>query len=128
MPDPAPRILIVDDDAEIVQSLRLALEANGFEVLVARDGNQGLALTVREQPDLLILDMMMPKRSGILVLEKLNRSDDPKPPIIMMTANEGNRHQAYAESLGVSDYLHKPFPMDRMIASVRKLLEPADEA
>ena len=59
----AKRVLIVDDDAEIVQSLRVALEANGFEVLVARDGNQGLALVVREQPDLLLLDMMMPKRS-----------------------------------------------------------------
>ncbi|MEO1498705.1 MAG: response regulator transcription factor [Planctomycetota bacterium] len=116
------RVLIVDDDAEIVQSLRVALEANGFEVLVARDGNQGLALVVREQPDLLLLDMMMPKRSGILVLEKLSRSDDPAPPIIMMTANEGNRHKAYAETLGVSDYLHKPFPMDRMIDAVKKQL------
>src|SRR6478752_9649329 len=54
------RILLVDDDAEIVESLRLALEANGYTVLVARDGNQGLALSERENPDLVILDMMMP--------------------------------------------------------------------
>ncbi len=117
------RILIVDDDSDIIESLKLALEANDFEVLVARDGNQGLALMVREAPDLLILDMMMPKRSGILVLEKLSRSGDDLPPIIMMTGNEGTRHQEYAESLGVSDYLHKPFPMDRMIESVKRLIQ-----
>lgn len=121
----AKRVLIVDDDAEIVHSLRAALEANGYEVLVARDGNQGLALVVREQPDLLLLDMMMPKRSGILVLEKLARSEEPAPPIIMMTANEGNRHKAYAETLGVADYLHKPFPMDRMIEAVQQQLSEA---
>ena len=119
------RILIVDDDADIIESLRLALEANGFDVLVARDGNQGLALLVREQPDLVILDMMMPKRSGILVLEKMNRGEDPLPPTIMMTGNEGARHQEYAEMLGVSDYIHKPFPMDRMIQSVKRLLAEA---
>jgi len=67
------RILLVDDDAEIIESLRLALEAHGYEVLIARDGNQGLALIEREAPDLVILDMMMPKRSGFLVLERLKR-------------------------------------------------------
>ncbi|TWT48722.1 response regulator transcription factor [Botrimarina hoheduenensis] len=122
MADSPKRILIVDDDGEIIQALRIALESNGYEVLVARDGNQGLALTVREQPDLLLLDMMMPKRSGILVLEKLSRSEEAHPPIIMMTANEGNRHKAYAQTLGVVDYLHKPFPMDRMIDAVRRVL------
>lgn len=122
--DTAPkRILIVDDDADIIESVKLALEANDFEVIIARDGNQGLALMIRESPDLLILDMMMPKRSGILVLEKLNRSGDAMPPIIMMTGNEGTRHQEYAESLGVSVYLHKPFPMDRMIENVKQLLK-----
>src|SRR5258705_4756503 len=67
------RILLVDDDAEIVESLRLALEANGYNVLVARDGNQGLALSEREHPDLVILDMMLPKRSGFLVPDTMRR-------------------------------------------------------
>lgn len=115
------RILLVDDDAEIIESLRLALEANGYEVLVARDGNQGLALTERETPDLVILDMMMPKRSGFLVLERLRRTEGDSPPVIMITANEGNRHKAYAEMLGVDDYIRKPFPMDRLIESVKRL-------
>lgn len=118
----AKRVLLVDDDAEIIESLRLALEANGYEVLVARDGNQGLALTEREEPDLVILDMMMPKRSGFLVLERLRRTREDGPPVIMITANEGNRHKAYAEMLGVDDYLRKPFPMDKLIASVKRLL------
>jgi DNA-binding response OmpR family regulator len=108
------RILLVDDDAEIIESLRLALEANGYEILVARDGNQGLALVEREDPDLVVLDMMMPKRSGFLVLERLKRKRDGQQRIIMITANEGSRHKAYAEMLGVDDYLRKPFPMDRL--------------
>lgn len=116
------RILLVDDDAEIIESLRLALEAKGYTVMVARDGNQGLAITEREDPDLVILDMMMPKRSGFLVLEKLRRTRETPPRIIMITANEGSRHKAYAEMLGVDDYLRKPFPMDRLLASVERLI------
>jgi DNA-binding response OmpR family regulator len=116
------RVLLVDDDAEIIESLRLALEANGYEVLVARDGNQGLALTERENPDLVILDMMMPKRSGFLVLERLRRTQEVSPPVIMITANEGNRHKAYAEMLGVDEYLRKPFPMDKLLESVKRLV------
>ncbi len=116
------RILLVDDDAEIIESLRLSLEANGYTVLVARDGNQGLALSERENPDLVILDMMMPKRSGFLVLEKMRRTRETPLRVIMITANEGMRHKAYAEMLGVDDYIRKPFPMDRLIESVQRLI------
>jgi DNA-binding response OmpR family regulator len=116
------RILLVDDDAEIVESLRLALESNGYTVLIARDGNQGLALSERENPDLVILDMMMPKRSGFLVLEKMRRTRETPLRVIMITANEGSRHKAYAEMLGVDDYIRKPFPMDRLIESVARLI------
>ena len=116
------RILLVDDDREIVEAMRIALEAAGYEVLVARDGNQGLAMAEREDPDLVILDMMMPKRSGFLVLEKLRRTRSVPVRIIMMTANEGSRHKAYAEMLGVDDYIRKPFAMERLMDSVRRLL------
>lgn len=118
-----PKVLLVDDDGEIVEAMRYALEANGFEVSVARDGNQGLALTETIQPDLLVLDMMMPKRSGFLVLEALRRNGQDKVKVIMITANEGNRHKAYAEMLGVNDYLRKPFPMDKLIESAKRLLQ-----
>ncbi len=116
------RILLVDDDQEIVESMRIALEASGYEIVVARDGNQGLALAEREDPDLVILDMMMPKRSGFLVLEKLRRTRPIPLRIIMITANEGSRHKAYAEMLGVDDYIRKPFAMDRLLESVGRLL------
>jgi len=116
------RILLVDDDAEIVESMRFALESKGYQVLVARDGNQGLAMAEREDPDLVILDMMMPKRSGFLVLEKLRRTRPVPTRVIMVTANEGGRHKAYAEMLGVDDYIRKPFAIDRLVDSVRRLL------
>lgn len=118
----ATKILIVDDDIEIIESVRYALEGEGYEVVIARDGNQGLALAEKENPDLMILDMMMPKRSGFLVLEKLRRVSDKTLPVIMITGNEGSRHKAYAELLGVSDYIRKPFPMDRLLKAVRDLL------
>jgi DNA-binding response OmpR family regulator len=119
------RILIVDDDYEIIDALRYALEAKGFEVMIARDGNQGLAMAEREVPDLVILDMMMPKRSGFLVLEKLRRTHAVPIRVIMITANEGSRHKAYAEMLGVDDYIRKPFAMDRLVDSVARLLAEA---
>ncbi len=116
------RILVVDDDYEIIDALRYALEAKGFDVMIARDGNQGLAMAERDDPDLVILDMMMPKRSGFLVLEKLRRTHAVPIRVIMITANEGSRHKAYAEMLGVDDYIRKPFAMDRLVDSVARLL------
>ena len=115
-------ILIVDDDPEIVESVKIALQSEGYTVFYARDGNQGLELAERENPDLIILDMMMPKRSGFLVLEKLRRTRRVPIRIIMVTANEGNRHKSYAETLGVDDYIRKPFAMDRLLDSVNRLL------
>ena len=115
------RILLVDDDAEIVEAIQYALGKN-YEVLVARDGNEGLALSERENPDLVILDMMMPKRSGFLVLEKLRSSHSVPVRVIMITANEGSRHKSYAEMLGVDDYIRKPFSMDRLLDSVERLI------
>jgi DNA-binding response OmpR family regulator len=119
--DTKKRILIVDDDPEVIDSVRYALQGAGYDVAVARDGNQGLAMAETQTPDLLILDMMMPKRSGFLVLEKI-RQGETTIPIIMITANEGSRHKAYAEMLGVNDYIRKPFAMDRLIDSVNKLI------
>ncbi len=119
----AKTILIIDDDPEIVESVRIALQSEGYNVFFARDGNQGLTLAERENPDLIILDMMMPKRSGFLVLEKLRRTRRVPVRIIMVTANEGNRHKTYAETLGVDDYIRKPFAMDRLLDSVNRLLE-----
>lgn len=117
------KILIIDDDMEIIQTVSFALQSLGYHVVVAHDGNQGIALSESESPDLIILDMMMPKRSGFMVLESLRRNHEDPVPVIMVTGNDGNRHQAYAELLGVSDYIHKPFVMDRLLKAVQKLIQ-----
>ena len=118
---PAKTILIVDDDKDLVQSLRLVLEGLGYRVVSAVDGAAGLSVAEKERPHLVIVDMMMPKKSGFLVLEGLKSKGPASPKVIMMTANEGSRHKAYAEMLGVDDYLRKPFAMDKFLASVQRL-------
>ena len=118
----AKRVLLVDDDPDIVDSMRALLESSGYEVLTASDGNAGLAVAEQEQPDLIVLDMMLPKRSGFLVLEKLKRGKG-SCPIIMITGNEGVRHQTYAETLGVDEYMRKPFRMERLLERIEELLK-----
>jgi DNA-binding response OmpR family regulator len=120
-------ILLVDDNPEVVSVLRLLLERRGYRVVAAADGNAGLAAAEREAPDLVIVDMMMPLKSGFLVLEKLKGR--PKAlPVIMITANEGSRHKAYAEALGADDYLQKPFANERLLESVERLCPLGGEA
>src|SRR3954454_16163812 len=126
MPPATPKtILLVDDDSEIIESMRTVLETRGYRILVARDGNAGLSVAERENPDLIVLDMMMPKKSGFLVLEKLKGRPGGLIPTIMITGNEGSRHRAYAEFLGVKDYIRKPFAMEKLVKSVEKILEGA---
>src|SRR3954471_22178710 len=117
-------VLLVDDDADIVDSMRALLENRGYRVLVARDGNAGLTVAEREGPDLIVLDMMMPKKSGFLVLEKLKGRPGGLIPTIMITGNEGSRHRAYAEMLGVRDYIRKPFAMEKLVKAIEKILDP----
>src|SRR5437763_5953973 len=120
-------ILIVDDDTELVEGLRLVLERQGFRVIEARDGHQGRQMIYNHHPDLVILDMMMPRMGGYPVLEHF-RDKKETPPIIMITANEGSRHKAYAEFLGVVDYIRKPFAMERLLEAVNKALSPTPAA
>ncbi len=112
-------ILIVDDDYELSDGIRAVLENQGHRVLQARDGQQGKQMVYNHRPDLMILDMMMPRMGGYPVLEHFKGKTDA-PPIIMITANEGSRHKAYAEYLGVIDYIRKPFAMERLLEAVAK--------
>jgi DNA-binding response OmpR family regulator len=112
-------ILVVDDDHELSDGLRIVLERQGYRVLQARDGQQGKQMVYQHHPDLLILDMMMPRMGGYPVLEHFKGKTDA-PPIIMITANEGSRHKAYAEYLGVIDYIRKPFAMERLLEAVQR--------
>ncbi len=112
-------ILIVDDDLELSDGIRTVLENQGHRVLQARDGQQGRQMVYQHRPDLVILDMMMPRMGGYPVLEHFKGKTDA-PPVIMITANEGSRHKAYAEYLGVIDYLRKPFAMEKLLEAVAR--------
>ena len=114
-------VLIVDDDYELVEGLRMVLERQGFNVIRASNGQEGKAAIYNQRPDLVILDMMMPRMGGYPVLEHFKGKTEA-PPIIMITANEGSRHKAYAEYLGVVDYIRKPFAMERLLETVQRVM------
>jgi len=116
------RILIVDDDPEVRESLDHAMQAEGALTQTCGDGNTAVRICEGDDPDLVVLDMMLPKRSGFLVLERL-RELEKRPFVIMVTANEGRRHQQYAEYLGVDGYMLKPVRLERLITMARDLLE-----
>ena len=117
------KILLIEDDREIATTLRSVLEAAGYNVTHAPNGKEGQRLIQEVGPALVITDMMMPQLGGFPVLEFLKQMENP-PKVIMITANEGSRHKAYAEMLGVDDYIRKPFAMDRLVDAVRRQLYP----
>ncbi|MFP4140718.1 MAG: response regulator [Planctomycetota bacterium] len=117
-------ILLVDDDRDIMTAMQSALGELGCELLTAVNGNEAVQQAEQNEPDLVVLDQMLPGRSGFLVMEKIRRGkkrSDP-PRVIMITGNQGTRHKVYAESLGVDLYLNKPFRMEKLVDSVKKLL------
>lgn len=118
-------VLVVDDDQDILTSVRLAFENCGAKITIANDGAKGLDMARRQNPDLVILDMMMPRKSGFVVIESLKQKAKPddKPHVIMITANEGKRHEAYARHLGVDEYVNKPFATERLIEIAARLFE-----
>lgn len=123
----AKRILIIDDDREISSTLRGVLEASGYQVSVASNGIEGRQLADDQHPDLVITDMMMPRMGGFPVLEHLKTQPNP-PRVIMITANEGGRHKAYAEMLGVDAYLRKPFDMSVLLEAVENSLSTSKKS
>ena len=125
--DESPKtILIIDDDREIASTIQTVLTHAGYRVFLAINGVEGQKQIETLKPDLVITDMMMPRMGGFPVLEFLKTLTDP-PKVIMITANEGSRHKAYAEMLGVVDYLRKPFPMEMLLDSVSRALTPPED-
>ncbi len=128
MPEPRledVRVLIVDDERDVRESLEAAFLAEGADVQTVDNGNAAVRACADDPPDLVILDMMLPGRSGFLALEKIKGRDD-SPLVIMVTANEGKRHQAYAESLGVDGYMQKPVPLGQLLELSVALIDKAD--
>jgi len=118
-------ILVVDDDPDMVTAITTVLSDTGAVLRTAADGNAALEAALEYEPDVVVLDAMLPKRSGFLVLEKLKNAGKKrgsKPFVIMITGNAGKRHQDWAQSLGVDGYINKPFRMERLVESVEKCL------
>lgn len=117
-------LLLVDDDEDILTAMQAAFEPTGATIETASDGNTAVQKAETATPDLIVLDMMLPKRSGFLVLERIKgaKKKGQKPHVIMITGNQGQRHKVYAESLGVDAYLNKPFRMERLIELAGELL------
>ncbi len=114
------KILIVDDEPPIIDVLSYNLKQANYQVVIARDGEEALAQAQREQPDLIILDLMLPRLDGIEVCRILRRERDV--PIIMLTARESEVDRVVGLELGADDYVVKPFSVRELLARVKNVL------
>jgi len=120
------KILIADDEPNIQISLEFLMKREGYQVLLARDGAEALVLIARERPDLVLLDVMMPGKSGFDVCQAV-RADDALSgvKIVLLTAKGRDTDIAKGMALGATDYMTKPFSTKELAARVRSLLEHA---
>jgi DNA-binding response OmpR family regulator len=119
-----PIILVAEDSHDILSLVRHALTSDGYDVHLARDGHEALEAYVELHPDLMILDVMMPRRNGFEVLRELETRGDRRPevPVLMLTARTSEEDVMTGFELGVDDYLTKPFIIAELRARVRTLL------
>lgn len=119
------RILVVDDDVELVGLLQFALVNAGYEVMTAFDGEQALAQFIAQAPDLVVLDVNLPRLNGFDVLAALRR--DSEVPVMMLTVRAAEEDEVRGLDLGADDYLRKPFSPRALLARVRALLRRGGE-
>ena len=118
-----PRILIVDDEPDLIMMLRLRLEAAGYEILEAADGQDALEKARREKPDLIILDLMLPKLDGYKVCRMLKFDEKYKHiPIIIFTARVQDSQKKLGEEVGADAYIAKPFEPPVLLGKIKELL------
>lgn len=115
------KILVVDDEPSISTLLKFNLEKNGYEVILGKDGLEAIQLVEKENPDLLILDLMLPELDGMEVCKKL-RQDNYNLPILMLTARDDDFDKVLGLELGADDYMTKPFNTRELIARVKAVL------
>jgi len=118
-------VLIVDDEPDILILLRLALEAAGFSTVEASDGQEALDVIRASHPDVVLLDVMMPRMDGWATLEHLGETGE-RPRVIMVTAKTAARDRDRAMGLGVDDFVTKPFEPDHLVERMRRVLERAE--
>src|SRR5947208_202635 len=121
MPDRAPRILLVDDEQPIQTLLSFPLQRDGYEVIVAADGREALARYDEQPPDLVVLDVMLPRMDGLEVCKRL-RARGETVPIIMLTAKSEEIDKVLGLELGADDYITKPFSMREFRSRVKAAL------
>lgn len=122
-----PRILVIDDDPAIVELISINLEMAGYDINQAGDGIRGQALAVQIVPDLIMLDLMLPKVDGFTVCQRLRRDDRTADiPVLMLTALGELQNKVDGFNAGADDYLTKPFELEEMLARVRALLRRTD--
>ncbi|MCL5773464.1 MAG: response regulator transcription factor [Firmicutes bacterium] len=114
------KILIVDDEKKIIEVVKAYLEKEGFKILTANDGRNGLDLAKKESPDLLILDLMLPDMSGEEVCSEIRK--ESSLPILMLTAKSSEEHRVEGFALGADDYLVKPFSPKELVARVKAII------
>ena len=118
------RILIIEDEHDLVELIMLRLEANGYEAMAAYDGEEGLRAAKEEKPDLIVLDVMMPKMNGFDVCRKLKDDEKFKRiPILMLTVKFQPNDIKFAKELGADEYLTKPFEPEILLNKIRELLK-----
>lgn len=117
----APTIAIIEDDESVRRSLTLNLEVEGFTVVTAKDGEEGITCVGEHKPDLIILDVMMPRKDGLQTCKEL-RNAGISTPLILLTARSAEVDKVLGLDLGADDYLAKPFGMMELIARVKALL------
>lgn len=122
---PGTRILLVEDDRLIADFIVPQLERLGLHVRCAYDGLSGLGEIQRFEPDLVVLDIMLPKLDGVGVLKRL-RQERSRVPVIMLTARDATIDKVHSLDLGADDYLTKPFEMEELLARIRALLRRAE--
>jgi two-component system response regulator MprA len=118
------RILVVDDDRAVRESLRRSLEFNGYQVELAGDGAQALEMVIADRPDAMILDVMMPRLDGLEVARRLRSTGDDLP-ILVLTARDTVSDRVSGLDAGADDYLPKPFALEELLARLRALLRRA---
>src|SRR2546430_8703625 len=119
-----PRVLIIEDELPMRTALKDCLESEGYRVLSAADGESGLKRALEEKPDLILLDIMMPRLDGFAVCTELRRLGNAVP-ILMLTAKGQVEDRVHGLDVGADDYLVKPFSMEALLARVRALLPRA---
>lgn len=120
------KILVIEDEPGILLGIRDEFESEGYDVVTARDGEEGLESVKKEKPDLIILDVMMPRMDGYEVC-KLLRKDEDQTPIIMLTVKDKEIDKVLGLELGADDYVTKPFSLRELAARVKALLRRTDE-